>query len=174
MEKKKQTKFGTAILCRDGYYHITSRKEGNCGKKLSRLIYEDYHGVKLSSETHIHHIDGDKSNDDIENLEALTESEHHSHHMIGEKNPNYKKEYGLDERLDISKTSGSSGIYRVTKTKAQGYRLGFKWLYQCVDENGKPIQISSIDIHKLKQKVLDRRLDWIILDEEKAKASMEM
>ena len=57
MEKKKQTKFGTAILCGDGYYHITSRKEGNCGKKLSRLIYEDYYGVKLSSETHIHHID---------------------------------------------------------------------------------------------------------------------
>ena len=174
MEQKKQTKFGTATLCGDGYYHITSRKEGNCGKKLSRLIYEDYHGIELSSDIHIHHIDGDKSNDVIENLEALTNSEHHSHHMIGEKNPNYKKKFELNEKLELSNTTGSSGIYRVTKTKAQGYKLGFKWLYQYIDENGKHVQISSIDIHKLKQKVLDRGLAWVVLDEGKAKASMEM
>ena len=168
MRKKKQTKFGTATLCGDGYYHITSRKEGNCGKKLSRLVYEEYHKTKLSSDIHIHHIDGDKTNDTIENLEPLSKSEHQSYHMIGEKNPNYNKNYELNEKLNLSKTTGSSGIYRVSKTKAQGYKLGFKWLYQYVDENGKTIQISSIDINKLKEKVLSKGLDWIIVDEEKA------
>lgn len=174
MTTKLKTKFGNATLCNDGYYHITSRKEGNCGKKLSRLIYEDYHGVKLNTDTHIHHIDGDKSNDVIENLEALSNSKHHSHHMLGENNPNYNKEFDFNEKLEMSKKCGSSGIYRVTKTKAQGYKLGFKWVYQYFDENGKHVQISSIDIHKLKQKVLDRGLAWVVLDEGKAKASMEM
>jgi len=88
---KQHTKFGTATLCNDGYYHITSRTEGNNGKKLSRLIYQDYHGVTLLSGTHIHHIDGDKSNDSIDNLKLLSHSEHNRHHMIGEKNPFYGK-----------------------------------------------------------------------------------
>ena len=40
------TKFGTAKIYR-GYYIITSRKEGNHGKFLHRLIFEDFYKIKL-------------------------------------------------------------------------------------------------------------------------------
>ena len=89
--KKLSTPFGTATLCNDGYYRITTKKEGNNGKKLCRLIYEDHHNVKLSSDFAIHHIDKNKANDSIENLIALPQSEHRRHHMLGENNPNYGK-----------------------------------------------------------------------------------
>lgn len=41
-----------------------------------RLIVEDYIGRFLSSEEHVHHIDGDGFNNKIENLQILTNSEH--------------------------------------------------------------------------------------------------
>lgn len=42
MNKKLHTKWGTAKINSDGYYVITSRKEGNNGKRLHRLIARDY------------------------------------------------------------------------------------------------------------------------------------
>ena len=76
------TKYGTARFYNKGYM-ITSRKEGNCNKKLHRLIYEDYHGVTLLPSTDIHHIDGNPCNNHISNLEALTHAEHTSRHHKG-------------------------------------------------------------------------------------------
>ena len=39
------TKFGTARLNKLGYYLITSRSEGNNGKLLHRLIFEDFYQI---------------------------------------------------------------------------------------------------------------------------------
>ncbi len=86
-----KTKFGTARFYNKGYM-ITSTKEGNGGKKLHRLIYEDYYGVTLLPSTNIHHIDGNPCNNNISNLEALTHAEHTSKHHKGLPMPNNVKE----------------------------------------------------------------------------------
>ena len=64
-----KTKYGNANLNKWGYYAITSRKEGNHGKLLHRVIFEDFYNIKLDEEfpegIHIHHIDEDKTNNEI-------------------------------------------------------------------------------------------------------------
>lgn len=79
---KIQTIYGIARINNNGYYHITSRKEGNHGKLLHRLIFEDYYG-EISPNTHIHHLDGNPLNNCILNLEAMSKSEHISYHNKG-------------------------------------------------------------------------------------------
>lgn len=48
--------------------------------KSYRKIYEDYHGVKIPKGMHIHHIDGNRDNNDPTNLEMLTPDEHAQKH----------------------------------------------------------------------------------------------
>ena len=80
-----KTKFGSATISKDGYYIISSSKEGNRGKPLHRLIYEDYYDIKIPKDFIIHHLDGNKVNNDIENLRMMTSHEHMSLHNKGNK-----------------------------------------------------------------------------------------
>lgn len=51
-------------------------------KQVHRLVWENYWGYKLKSTEVIHHIDGDKSNNDISNLKYFrTKSDHTKFHM---------------------------------------------------------------------------------------------
>lgn len=61
MTKSIITKFGIATLDDNGYYWITSRKEGNHLKFLHRLIWEDFYGFKIPKGFHIHHKNGIKT-----------------------------------------------------------------------------------------------------------------
>jgi hypothetical protein len=45
-----------------------------------RRVYEAFHNVKLPSNVWVHHIDGDKSNNSVSNLVALSASEHGDTH----------------------------------------------------------------------------------------------
>lgn len=45
-----------------------------------RLIYEEHHGVILPRDWVVHHINGDPLDNRVENLEALSRSEHPSRH----------------------------------------------------------------------------------------------
>jgi len=49
-----------------------------------RLIVEEYLGYKLDRDIVVHHLDGDKSNNDIENLDICLLSEHVKHHITDE------------------------------------------------------------------------------------------
>lgn len=69
-----QTKFGNAIPNAYGHLIITDGKHN--GKRLHRLIYEDYYKIKIPDDWDIHHIDEDKSNNDINNLVLMTHEEH--------------------------------------------------------------------------------------------------
>lgn len=62
-------------LCeKSGYYrHQTLRKY------MHRYVWEYYNG-KIPSGYEVHHIDFDKSNNDISNLQLLTSQEHHQLH----------------------------------------------------------------------------------------------
>jgi hypothetical protein len=58
------------------------------GKRIDehRLIMEKHLGIKLTNEEIIHHIDGDKSNNKIENLELFPNKKSHTkfHHENGD------------------------------------------------------------------------------------------
>ena len=50
------------------------------GVRLHRAVWE-YHNGKIPDGFHIHHKDGNRSNNQIENLEMLSRSDHLSFHM---------------------------------------------------------------------------------------------
>lgn len=87
-----KTKYGTANIGHDGYYRITSSKEGNWGKQLHRLIFEDFYQIKLPSNVVIHHEDGNKLNNKIWNLVPMTREEHTIIHRKCKKHSDETKE----------------------------------------------------------------------------------
>jgi len=50
-----------------------------------RLVYEQYYKCTLLPSAHVHHKNGNRQDNRIENLEALTSSQHRSLHNIGNK-----------------------------------------------------------------------------------------
>lgn len=170
MTVKIQTKFGTATKRTDGYWDITSSKEGNFKKLLHRLVFEDFYNIKLDNNTIIHHDDGNKDNNEIWNLVPMTQSEHRRLHNY-ENNPIHQVKNDVNYLIKLSKAhNNKTGIFRVNIKREKGYAKGFTYSYQYVVD-GKKVFIRSVDINKLKEKVLARGLEWIVLDENKAKAN---
>lgn len=81
-----KTKFGNAYHRNDGYYQITNGTHK--GQLLHRLIYEDTYGP-IPKGFQIHHIDGNKENNNPTNLMILTKSHHHKLHMKGTNHPRW-------------------------------------------------------------------------------------
>ena len=77
---KKAEKLGLIIerkykyISQQGYIICCEDRENRY--ELHRKIMEDYIGRKLNSNEIVHHKDGNKLNNDINNLEILTRSEH--------------------------------------------------------------------------------------------------
>lgn len=81
-----KTKFGSATISDEGYYRITSVKEGNCKKLVHRLIFEDHYKVTICPWAILHHKDGNKLNNSLDNIELLSRMDHPRKH----KNPRLK------------------------------------------------------------------------------------
>ena len=175
-----KTKYGNASVDAQGYYVIHSNEKGNRGKKLHRLIFEDFYQIKLPADIVIHHEDGNRLNNKIWNLVPMTHAEHSSIHscthteefkrnlsesMKGEKNHMYGTKNSLKTMLKRSKTLNRSGYFRVMKIKKDGAKHGFTWLYTYYDENGKRKRITSVDLKKLEEKVKAKGLEWYKLEE---------
>lgn len=67
---------------------------------LHRVLAENKIGRLLKSDEQVHHIDGDKSNNNPDNLEVMTASEHSRHHVpealpINLQCPCCKKQFNL-------------------------------------------------------------------------------
>lgn len=146
------TKFGNASIYDDGYYQITSRKEGNHGKKLHRLIFEDFYNITLPDDIQIHHNDGDKLNNNIWNLVPMKKGEHQGYH-------NHLEGCKESSKLKISESMSTSGFFRVSKQLDKRVKQGFYWVYQYYEgDTRKKIHGKTID--ELKNKVLERGLIW--------------
>lgn len=103
----------------------------------------------------------------------------------GENNPMYGKNHTLESRMKMSKSrkgkklsekhreslskqATTTGFYRVSKKKDITCTQGFIWIYTYHDENGKRHYFGSVDLLKLKKKVLNNKFPWEILNKEKA------
>jgi hypothetical protein len=64
----------------NGYVEITRGK--NKGKAQHVVVMEERIGRNLLNDEVVHHIDGDRSNNDINNLALMTRSGHCRHHAL--------------------------------------------------------------------------------------------
>lgn len=96
------TKFGTAAINNSGHYQINSKKEGNKGKLLHRLIFEDYYNVTILPNIDVHHINGIKTDNHIKNLKLIPHGIHSSLHNRGENHPQYRVPRSEEVKKKIS------------------------------------------------------------------------
>ena len=170
-EKSINTKFGLAKINPNGYYIIRSRKEGNNGKLLHRLIWEDFYNRKIPKGCDIYHINNNSVDNSIQNLQCVPHNIHvkyHKNHLLEDTRRKmsvnngrywYNKKLSDTHKLNISKSNNSTGFFRVYKQNKKSAKQGFTYCYQyTVDKKQK--SIVSVDIDKLKDKVLARGLEW--------------
>jgi len=82
-----------------GYYVCTTASETGNRRRLHVAIWEAEYGVAVPPGCIVHHLDWDKSNNDVKNLVCLTHAEHEAvHNTPGGKELGYelKKTRGLD------------------------------------------------------------------------------
>ena len=151
---KIQTKWGTAKL-KGGYYTIVSSKEGYNNRLLHQLIWEEHYGLKTPKDYVIHHLNFDKRDNRIQNLQCVELSKHISFHNKG-------KKFSQEHKLNLSISQNTSGFFRVSKHKTTKVKQGFQWQYSYY-ENGKQKKISRIDLQKLEKEVKSKGLEWVKL-----------
>lgn len=82
---KLNSTFGNLSKSKTGHWQVVTSIEGNWGKLWHRLIWERFHQRKIPKGYHVHHIDGNPSNNCIMNLCILPASEHARLHKKGRK-----------------------------------------------------------------------------------------
>lgn len=189
-----KSKWGNVTI-KDNHYMVYSQ-----GEPLHRLIWKEFYDCEIPKGHVIHHKDGNPLNNCILNLQLLSISEHAKLHNTGENHPMYGKHhkpetiqkikenhadttgenngmYGkkhkIESRTLLSKNYNTTGYYRVQKHKEKSCKQGFIWRYVYTDPNNweKRKTICSVDINKLKEKVLAKGLEWIEFGEDKNEVS---
>jgi len=150
-----KTEYGECRINSNGYYQVTSRKEGNKGKYLHRLIFEKFYGFKIPKGFDIHHKNENRIDNCILNLQLMRRKDHSSHHVTG-------KTLSDEEKIKRCKHN-QTGYFRVVKKNKSDVVQGFIYEYGYY-ENGKRRYLSSVNLDKLKEKVLAKGLLWLELD----------
>lgn len=92
----------------NGKYHRLSKGKDDNGKRIfideHRYIMQQFLGRKLKENEVVHHIDGNKSNNNIENLQLMIKEEHSRYHA---KN----RIVSAETRKKLSKKSKHRPIY---------------------------------------------------------------
>ena len=145
------TKFGRAYWSGTAYFIRDKNYPQNNNKLLHKLIYEDSHKCTVLQGNHIHHIDGNPANNNLNNLQLLSASDH------GKISAKYNQQ--LHNQINQSRKRNTSGYFRVCKLKGKKSPYDDMWRYLYMD-NGKQKAIVAKSIPKLKEKVIAEGLHW--------------
>lgn len=185
------TQWGNASV-EKGYYRITSIKEGNYNKRMHRLVWEEFYGKPIPRGYVIHHMNGDKLDNRIQNLQLVENSKHSRFHnsgkiiseetrrkmsennigMLGKSHSEESKikiseskkgvKHSLDSKKNMSKSRNTVGYFRVGIQSNKKCIQGFTYVYRYLEDN-IPKKLSSVDISKLEKKVKSQGLPWFEL-----------
>lgn len=103
---EKQQEFNGVVYYRCGYYFQKK------GKRLHRTVWEHHNG-EIPKGLHVHHIDGNRANNQITNLKLIDKSEHQKNHA-----------------KEISRIEASRISIEIARKKAcewHGSEEGLKW-----------------------------------------------
>ena len=117
----------------DGYLNV---KIDNKRRLIHRLVYE-YFSNDFNPNYHIHHIDGNKQNNHIDNLECISPSEHNRRHHSDNTFNRYNRGYILsdDERNAIA---SKYKPYRYTvQMLAKEYNISESTVRRIIKKNKK-------------------------------------
>lgn len=134
-------------LHKHGYVYVEWRYEGSYRRiKAHILVWEHFRGP-LPAGYVVHHIDGDRLNNDIENLQAMTASEHAILHceLRGHKTLAERKTYRVryrTENRDVLRAKGRQ-YYAANKERRRDYQ---KARYKHIQE-GDPETYAATLIH---------------------------
>lgn len=98
----KQVEYNGFLFTRDektGYY-LSSRKINGHRIRLHRYVWETERGT-IPKGYHVHHIDGDKDNNDIDNLQLMAAADHLSFHGVNTTPEQYDEQV---MRMDKART----------------------------------------------------------------------
>lgn len=106
-------------------YYLCGRYFQRKGVRLHRKVWEYYNGP-IPIGFHVHHIDGDRTNNKIENLELIPAKKHtQRHHAQGDCNE------------DIAKAQKAA-------CKWHGSKAGIEWHKKQYQENCKPALLKKV------------------------------
>lgn len=110
------------------YFWVTD----GSGIRVHRAVMEAYLGRKLKPTEHIHHIDGDRTNNAISNLQVLTLGEHSRIHR-NEEHARGKALFGNNNEKRKRKVIGvnANGDKLVFNSLAEGKANGFSHITDC-------------------------------------------
>ena len=143
----------------ENHADVSGKNNPRYGKKFSQQT------LKKMSESH----KGYKPT--IETLKKMSKAQQ-KRFSNKENHPNYGKKHSKEHRIKIAESLNSSGILNVCKYHTENCTQGFSWSYWYYEDSQQK-HISSIDLLRLKEKVLDKGLEWIIVNEELANKSLE-
>ncbi len=154
-------------------HHKDNNSLNNCLMNLQLLTHSNHTslhhtGLKHSEETkkRISRVQKGKQLSDETKAKI---SENNAKYWLGKKRPTETK---VKVSKSNSKTKSRTGFYRVQKTvtkSSKGYSYQYKFY-----ENGKRIRLTNKNLKDLKNKVVSQGLPWFIIDDEKARETLEM
>ncbi|MBQ6220073.1 MAG: GIY-YIG nuclease family protein [Methanobrevibacter sp.] len=113
------------------------------------------------------------SNVDLNNLKEKVKSEGLPWYIVDKD----KAEETVELNRRYEKFHGpysSTGFLRVSKEYGNSFKKGYRWCYQYRDEvSKKNRKVSSVDLMKLKEKVINQGLDWLVTDDDLAKKTLD-
>ena len=107
-----------------------------------QLVWMIANGKTIPPGYDIHHLDGNKENNDSDNLVCIPHDIHFLYHYSNR---------------------NKSGIMRVHKHTSKSCNQGYTWSYKYI-EDGETKRINSISLKKLQKKVKDKGLPWLIIN----------
>lgn len=108
---------------------------------------------------------GDYNEPSVETRKKISEK------LTGKGHQFYGKHLKTNHKLKISSNMTNTGFFRVSKHKDDTCLKGFRYIYRYY-RDGKRKELSSVDIVKLKEKVIKNGLEWFIVEENKAEVTL--